>query len=122
MPESMAKRLKRLEQRVNRVAPGSKRQLFYMNVPRDEYEAAMAILSDLPVVVASAPDSKDRLAPSERPLEPRKAESAPQKPQRKELPKESGSRSDEFSDAAVLRKARSGLLETIDFHGGNTPW
>jgi len=121
MPESMAKRLKRLEHRVDQIAPG-KRQLFYMNVSQAEYEAAMAILSDRPQVVASAPDSEDRLEPFEVQLEPRKSESAPQKPQSQEFPKESVSRSDEFSDAAVLRKARSGLLESIDFHGDNTSW
>jgi len=78
MPESMAKRLKRLEHRVNQVAPG-KRQLFYLNVPQDQYEAAMAILRKLPEVVTSAPDSEDRLEPFELQLEPRKAESAPPK-------------------------------------------
>jgi len=94
--------------------------LFYLNVPRDQYEAAMAILRELPEMVTSA-DSEDRLEPFEVQLEPREAESAPPKPQNRELPEESGSRSDEFSDAAVLRKARSGLLESVDFHG-NTSW
>jgi len=118
MPESVTKRLKRLEQRVEQIAPG-KRELYFLKVPRDQYEKARAILSALPPVTF-APESEGQLEPFEVQLEPREAESAPQKPQRKELPKESVSWSDEFSDAAVLRKARSGLDRALGFHGDNT--
>jgi hypothetical protein len=44
MPESRSRRLKQLEQRVEQAAPG-KRDVFFMKVPRAQYEEALALLA-----------------------------------------------------------------------------
>jgi ATP phosphoribosyltransferase len=108
MPESRSRRLKQLEQRVEQVAPG-KRDVFYMNIPRDQYEEAMAILKDLHVSTA---ESTDPVEAVEMQLEPEKVTETPRKAQTEEP---------EFSDRARLKHLRdlSNARDRRDWHGQN---
>jgi hypothetical protein len=108
MPESRSRRLKQLEQRVEQVAPG-KRDLFYMNVPSDQYEEAKAILGDLHL---SPPKSTDPLEPVEVHLEPEKGTKTPREAETNEP--------DESSDRARLKHLRdlSNASDRRNWHGG----
>ena len=86
--------MKRLEQRVERIAPG-KRDVFYMHVPRDQYEEAQAILQDLEVADS---ESTDRLEAAEAQREPEKVREPFRKAQTEEP--------DEFSDRTRLKHLR----------------
>jgi hypothetical protein len=107
MPESRIRRLKQLEQRVQQVAPG-KRDVFYMHVPGDQYEKAMAILKDLHVGTAESTEAPE---PVEVQLEPEKLMETPRKAQTEEP--------DEFSDRARLKQLRdlSNARDRRDWHG-----
>lgn len=109
MPESRSRRLKQLEERIERVAPG-KREVFYMNVPRDQFEEAKAILKDLRVNTA---ESTDPVEAVEVQLEPEKVTET----SRKALTEEP----DEFSDRARLKHLRdlSNANDRKDWHGQN---
>jgi ATP phosphoribosyltransferase len=109
MPESRSRRLKQLEQRVEQVAPG-KRDVFYMNVSRDRYDEAMAVLKDLHVGTA---DSTDPVEAVEVQLEPEKVTETPRKAQTEEP--------DESSDRARLKHLRdvSNARDRRDWHGQN---
>lgn len=102
--------MKQLEQRVERVAPG-KRDLFYMRVPRDQYEEAKGILKDLPIAAARTPESIGPLEPFEMQLEPEKVAERPEEAQTEEP--------DEFSDRARLKHLRdlSNASDRRDWHG-----
>lgn len=94
MTESSSRRLKRLEQRVEQIAPG-KRDAFYMKVARDQYDEAKAILKDLRADTAESTDAPE---PVEVQLEPEKVPEPPRKAQTEEP--------DEFSDRARLKHLR----------------
>jgi hypothetical protein len=109
MPESRSRRLKQLEQRVQQVAPG-KREVFFMRIPRDQYEEAMAILADLHV---NASESVDPVEAVEVHLEPEIVTETPRKAQPEEQ--------DEFTDRARLKHLRdlSNAKDRRDWHGQN---
>ena len=86
--------MKQLEQRVEQVAP-RKRELFYVRVPRDQYEEAMALLKDLRVGTAESTDTPE---PIEVQLEPEKVTETHRKAQTEEP--------DESSDRVRLRSLR----------------
>jgi len=109
MPESRSRRLKQLEQRVQQVAPG-KPDVFYMKVPRDQYDEAKSILADLHV---NTSESTDPVEAVEVQLEPEKVTETPRKAQPEEP--------DEFSDRARLKHLRdlSNARDRGDWHGQN---
>lgn len=104
--------MKQLEQRVEQVAP-RKRELFYVRVPRDQHEEAMALLKDLSATKVVRTESTDTPEPVEVQLEPEKVTET----SRKALTEES----DEFSDRARLKHLRdlSNANDRRDWHGQN---
>jgi hypothetical protein len=105
MPDSVARRLKRLEQRVGAISPKN-RQLFFLKLPRDKYDEAMAILANLPKAEPPAAVSGSRLEASEQAPEPMEPESAPERPSHPEAAKNSEAVPDAFSDKARLQHLR----------------
>jgi hypothetical protein len=107
MPESRSRRFKQLELQIARVAPG-KPEVFFMNVPRDQYDEATALLKDLRVGKAKSTDPVEAV---EVQLEPEKVTEPSRKAQNDEP--------DEFSDRARLKHLRelSRAAERKDWHG-----
>lgn len=99
--------MKRLEQRVEQVAP-IKRDVFYMRVPHEQYEEAKAILQDL---TAAGSESTDPPEAVEVQLGPEKVYEPSGKAQTEEP--------DEFSDRARLKHLRelSNASDRRDWHG-----
>ncbi len=99
--------MKQLELQIARVAPG-KPEVFFMKVPRDQYDEAKALLKELRVGSA---ENAEPLEAVEVQLEPEKVTETP----RKTLTVEQ----DEFSDRARLKHLRdlSNARDRKDWHG-----
>lgn len=112
MPDSVAKRLQRLQERVDRLAPKRSGELTYMYVGSDVYDEAESILNAAVNTKHSESPSAETLSrPFQQPVEAGPVTQMPGRP--------GSSETEEFSDRARLKRLRD---RSISAESRTPPW